>query len=302
MKHTMKHVAGLSLSVALLVANVGVNTTMAQEPVGSAHPYGAAWEARRQAPFAKDAKGVEARALPEGVAFGEAASDERMVFESYRDSNYEIYASNSDGAGAVRLTNNGDSDRFPRLRYGAISVAFTQGASGSRNLWSVRKDGSALTPLSSAQGFSDVAWSADGTKLVYARRGTTTDVYVANFDFAANAISDEVCLTCGSGRNNFEPAWSPDGKHIIFVKASATEPKGALWRMNADGTNQQQLTGEQWWIADVRWSPDGAQVAYDYASARDGWQKLGALTLATGKIREVYNPNQDRVDGELVAG
>jgi hypothetical protein len=141
-----------------------------------------------------------------------------------------------------------------------------------------------------------VAWSSDGTKLAYALRTATTDVYVANYDFAANAISSETCLTCGSGRNNFEPSWSPDGKQIVFVKASATEPKGALWLMNADGSGVRQLSSEQWWIADVRWSPDGTQVAFDYAPSREAWQRLGALTVATGAIRQVYNPNQDQVD------
>ena len=218
-----------------------------------------------------------------------------MVFESYRDNQYEIYAADGDGNGAVRLTNSG-ANRFPKLRYGAITAGFTHGSSGSRDLWSVRKDGSALTQISSAQGYSDVAWSPDGTKMAYARRGTPTDVYVASFDFAGNALSGEVCLTCGSGRNNFEPSWSPDGKQLVFVKASATEAKGALWRMNADGSGQQQVLSEQWWIENVRWSPDGAQVAFDYATSRDDWQRVGALTLASGNLREVYNPNQDKVD------
>ena len=141
-----------------------------------------------------------------------------------------------------------------------------------------------------------MAWSSDGTKLAYARRTNTTDVYIAAYDLVANSIRNEICLTCGSGRNTFEPTWSPDDKQIVFVKANATEPKGALWRMNTDGTGQQSLTGELWWITDLRWSPDGTQVAFDYAPSRTAWQRLGALTLATGSIREVYSPNQDRVD------
>ena len=295
----MKHKLVLSFTLLLLLISSFMQPTQlaAQEPDPAfLHPYGKAWEARRPSAYVKQIAPAASASAPLLLQPSAFANEHRMVFESYRDGKYEIYAADGDGNSAVRLSSGSGLNRYPKLRAGAISVAFTYGNSGSRDLRSVRKDGSALTQLSGVQGFSDVAWSPDGTKLTYARRTATTDVYLATFDFMANVISGEVCLTCGSGRNAFEPALSPDGKQIVFVKASATEPKGALWRMNADGTSPQQLTGEQWWIADVRWSPDGSQVAFDYAPSRDAWQRLGALTLATGKIREVYNPNQDRVD------
>jgi dipeptidyl aminopeptidase/acylaminoacyl peptidase len=298
MKHVTKHffVLGVTLAGLVMGGSVAPVALKAQEvEPPNTHPYGKAWEERRPSEYAKQTNFDASELAPTVLAPTAFANEHRMVFESYRDGQYEIYAADGDGGGAVRLTMSGSS-RFPKLRYGAITVAYTFGAAGSRDLRSVRKDGSQAKQLLSGQGYRDVAWSPDGTKLAYALRTATTDVYVANYDFAANAIISETCLTCGSGRNNFEPSWSPDGKQIVFVKASATEPKGALWLMNADGSGVRQLAGEQWWIADVRWSPDGTQVAFDYAPSREAWQRLGALTLATGAIRQVYNPNQDRVD------
>jgi Tol biopolymer transport system component len=39
------------------------------------------------------------------------------------------------------------------------------------------------------------------------------------------------------------PSWSPDGKRLVFTRCSADESAGcAVWAVNADGTNQHELT------------------------------------------------------------
>jgi TolB protein len=55
------------------------------------------------------------------------------------------------------------------------------------------------------------------------------------------------------------PAWSPDGKQIVFSEGSASEALG-LWVMNADGSGLRQLTPEGF---DPAWSPDGKTIAYE---------------------------------------
>ncbi|NJM42279.1 MAG: hypothetical protein HC853_16850 [Anaerolineae bacterium] len=270
-KHAAKNIFVLGVTVlALVMGGTVAPAQLAAQEVEppTLHPYGAVWDERRPSVYAKQARPEAPEAASVVLAPTAFANEHRMVFESYRDNQYEIYAADGDGNGATRLTTIGFS-RFPKLRHGAIAVAYTYGSVSNRKLLrALRKDGSADAMLSAQAGFSGLAWSPDGTKLAYARNEATTDVYVVDFDFATNAINNEVCLTCGSGRNNFEPSWSPDGKQIVFVKASATEPKGALWLMNADGSGVRQVLGEQWWIADVRWSPDGTQVAFDYAPSR----------------------------------
>ena len=62
------------------------------------------------------------------------------------------------------------------------------------------------------------------------------------------------------------PAWSPDGRTIVFV--SWRDGNGEVYAMNADGSEPRNLTQNP--AKDVRpaWSPDGRRIAF--VSRRDG--------------------------------
>jgi Tol biopolymer transport system component len=68
-------------------------------------------------------------------------------------------------------------------------------------------------------------------------------------------------LTFGHRYSSYDPAYSPGGKRIVFVRASkhATD----LWTMNANGTRQRRLTTTAGIDEiDPAWSPDGKQIAF----------------------------------------
>ena len=58
-------------------------------------------------------------------------------------------------------------------------------------------------------------------------------------ELQGNSIFKETQLTYFDGWD-YDPAWSPDGKHIAFV--SHRSGNSDIWVMNADGTNETQLT------------------------------------------------------------
>ena len=115
---------------------------LVQKPdLQSVHLYGRGWGERHSGTFSpqtirQSSRSQQAADISQPDDF---ASENRMVFESYRDQAYEIYASDGNGNDAQRLTTSG-SNRFPKLRAGAIGVAFAQGESGSRSLWFTRKN------------------------------------------------------------------------------------------------------------------------------------------------------------------
>jgi Tol biopolymer transport system component/DNA-binding winged helix-turn-helix (wHTH) protein len=61
-------------------------------------------------------------------------------------------------------------------------------------------------------------------------------------------------------------SYSRDGKSVAY----ATYPDGNLWRANSDGSGRVQLSGATAYPSMIRWSPDGARLAFDdLASSKD---------------------------------
>lgn len=61
-----------------------------------------------------------------------------------------------------------------------------------------------------------------------------------------------------------ELTWSPDGMSIAFTRTVIVDRTGALWLVDADGTNERQITQpyEAFHGVGPVWSPDGARIAY----------------------------------------
>src|SRR5436190_4440977 len=63
-----------------------------------------------------------------------------------------------------------------------------------------------------------------------------------------------------------DPQLSPDGKHILFTidKADWKQNRrvGHIYRINADGSGQAQLTFGERGENSPRWSPDGKWIAF----------------------------------------
>lgn len=133
-------------------------------------------------------------------------------------------------------------------------------------------------------------WSPDGSSLAYvgARNGQF-DIYT--IDVAGDVGGAEVArqLTDYAAPDD-GPDYSPDGSTIYFNSARTGVMK--IWAMNADGSEQRQLTDDE---AFADWfphpSPDGSSVvllSYDATvTGHPGGQRvrLRMLDLATGAVR-----------------
>jgi Tol biopolymer transport system component len=84
-----------------------------------------------------------------------------------------------------------------------------------------------------------------------------------------------------------DPAWSPDGKAIVFV--SNREGRWNLFRMDADGGDVKQLTDANAFDLNPAWSPDGKRIAF---YRRQGDQATLMVIDADGT-----NPKELTTDG-----
>lgn len=65
---------------------------------------------------------------------------------------------------------------------------------------------------------------------------------------------------CSGG---YSPVWSPDGKTILFFRHNDQPEKTGFYSINADGTNERNLTGfREVFRASTAWSPNGLRFAY----------------------------------------
>lgn len=58
-----------------------------------------------------------------------------------------------------------------------------------------------------------------------------------------------------------DPAWSPDGRRIVFVSQSNEWDKSGLYVIDADGANLQRISGNYNGLFTPAWSPDGTRIA-----------------------------------------
>ena len=93
---------------------------------------------------------------------------ERLVFDSTRDGNTELYVVNADGSNPVRLTDDPAEDWSASWSPDGRTIAFTSDRSGSAQIWTMAVDGSGATQLTDDRiGALWPSWSPDGTRITY---------------------------------------------------------------------------------------------------------------------------------------
>ena len=116
------------------------------------------------------------------------------------------------------------------------------------------------------------------------------NVAEAKIVFASNGIC--VMNDDGSSKRRLTeefdrwPCWSPDGKQIAFVRYDENDTqKSEVFIMNANGTNQQQLTHSGGISGMPAWSPDGKHLLFD--SNRSGKLEIYVMVLESRTIKQL---------------
>ncbi|HEU5317968.1 MAG TPA: choice-of-anchor Q domain-containing protein, partial [Chloroflexota bacterium] len=212
----------------------------------------------------------------------------RLVFQSTRDGNAELYAMLEDGTGLTRLTTNAKPDEQPAWSPDGTRLAFRSTRDGNPELYAMHADGSGVVRLTTeAAADQQPAWCGTGAaaRIAFAsNRDGNHELYV----MAADG-SNQTRLTVAPG-DDVNPAWRPDCARIAFT--SERDGTKAVYVVNADGTNPQRLTASAAGDYNAAWSPDGAQLVF--VSDRDGNPELYRMNAdGSGQTRLTTNVGQD---------
>jgi Tol biopolymer transport system component len=205
------------------------------------------------------ALGIMAAVVGSARATYRGETNGRLAFGININGNTDVYSVQPNGQDLQRLTTDPGFDACAAYSADGKRIAYSSGQCGGPvQVWTMNQDGTdkqQVTHMSATAIFPD--FSPDGSKIVFCA-GTSTfarDIYVVNSDG-----SDLTRLTSGVG-NNVYPAFSPNGHKIVFT--SNRTGTSQVWLMNADGSNQRQLTFDSQPKDQVPdWSPNGSKIAY----------------------------------------
>jgi Tol biopolymer transport system component len=168
--------------------------------------------------------------------------DGRIVFTSVRDGDMEIYSMNGDGTDVRRLTNRPGPDGGPWFSPDGRQIVFRG------------------HPITDAKELAD--YHALLKQELW--RPTTLEIYLMNRD------GSNLRQVTHLGGANFAPAWTPDGKRIVFA-SNTRDPQGRnfdIFLVNLDGSGLEQVTFNDSFDGFPMFSPDGKKLAF--ASGRNG--------------------------------
>ena len=154
-----------------------------------------------------------------------------------------------------------------------------------------------LTDLPGAESHADI--SPDGRQVLYTSRASgNADVYLLRVG-GGRAIN----LTAGSGAEDEQGTFSPDGERIAF---RSSRDGGGLFVMGATGESVRRVTASGF---DPAWSPDGKMLAFANEPVIDPYSRVTSsqiwtVDLESGKtatvadtdaVQPAWSPNGSRL-------
>ncbi|HYE86876.1 MAG TPA: hypothetical protein VEA16_11010, partial [Vicinamibacterales bacterium] len=202
----------------------------------------------------------------------------RIVYQSNRSGNSEIYVMNADGTGVLRLTDHQAVDENPAWSPDGRRIAFRSYRDGNAEIYTMAPDGSGLRNLTNHPA-DDIHpyWSPDGSRIVFNSTRAPIDGKPVLTIFSMRSDGSDVRQISRDGFEETYAQLSPDASRIVLRRRLEEETPGwernpgnsEIYVMNADGSNARRLTHHPGFDGWPSWSPDGAWIAYAAEGAGD---------------------------------
>lgn len=227
--------------------------------------------------------------------------DNRYLFSSQRDGNYEIYSSDETGGNLVRLTYSDKDQVYPQYSSDRNFIAYAENTDLAYHLYIMNKDGSnpvKVTTLPVAGFHNDgrgFCWSPDNGKLLYS-------YYDKLYTIDRNGSNLTLIATAPAGKNFRSCDWTAVGNKIV-VETIGTLPYQSEIRLIdiPGGTNNVIIPDEAGTIQSPSFSIDGNFVLFT--------KDVSAFESETGRqldsrsfIYNIANTNRTELAKDKVSG
>jgi len=214
-----------------------------------------------------------------------------IAYTSYRNGNPDLYLLNFDSGRRDPLSTVRGLNATPGWSPDGQWLALAMSSGGGTNLHLIPRGGGRPRTITTGPSVSvSPSFSPNGRQIVFnSDRGGTPQLYLVDVDgsnlrrltfqgnynasprwsprgdriaFMCRLAGHQICLINpdGSGLQqltslggNEEPAWAPNGRHIVF--SSTRMGRRDIFVMHADGTEQRRLTSNGWDNYLPDWSP-----------------------------------------------
>ncbi|SMD38091.1 TolB protein [Reichenbachiella faecimaris] len=159
----------------------------------------------------------------------------RIVFVSSRNGGSEIFTMNSNGEN-IRQISEGGNCTMPSWASNE-RIYYSSQVSGDYQIWCMKPDGTDKDQLSSGKSDKLMPQLSPDQKhiLYYGNQDGNMEIYKMNI------ASGKILRLTNDPLLDIRPRWSPDGTWIVFERGNKRDNQ-QIFIMNADGTNQTELT------------------------------------------------------------
>lgn len=160
-------------------------------------------------------------------------TDERIVFQSYKQGTFDVYTAAPDGSGLRQVTSGPADDREPRFSPDGTKVAFAsdRAREGNYDIWVADLATGDLTRWTDAPAEEyQPTWSPDGTEIGFVSGDIPVDgsELVAREVAAVDADGNRRSVATEEHGQVFSPSWSPSGEHLAYVHMNEQERLGLV--------------------------------------------------------------------------
>ena len=141
-------------------------------------------------------------------------------------------------------------------------IYFASSRGGTLNIWKIGVDGKGPVQVTAGEGDdAELDVSSDGKRLVFAT--LRSNVGLAQLDTQAGPADKSASVVASDpARNEYGPAYSPDGKHIAFFTNLKGAERESIGVADSSGGSPVQLVRDARINIFPHWTPDGNRLVY----------------------------------------